>query len=56
MVLFIVRLNTRGEWHYGHPPRGGRAAIGGYASSALVIPVAITVVGLVLFIAAVLTV
>lgn len=56
MVLSIVRLNTRGEWHYGHPPRGGRAAIGGYASSALVIPVAITVVGLVLFIAAVLTV
>ena len=45
MVFLIVRLNTRDDWQYGHPPRGGRAAIGGYASSALVIPVAITVVG-----------
>ena len=48
MAFLMVRLNTRYDRHYGHPPRGGRAAIGGYASSALVIPVAITVVGLVL--------
>ena len=56
MVFLIVRLNTRDDWHYGHPPRGGRAAIGGYAGSALVIPVAIMVVGLVLLIAAALSV
>ena len=55
MVFVVVRQSTRADWHYGDPPRGGRAAIGGYAGSALVIPVAITVVGLVLVIAAALS-
>ncbi len=57
MVFLVARVTNRGDdWHYGQTPRGGRMAIGGYAAAALVIPVAIAVVGLVLLIVAALSV
>ena len=57
MAFLVVRQINRGDdWHYGQTPRGGRMAIGGHATAALVIPVAIAVVGLVLIIAAALSV